>query len=473
MSLYTVPQEYVAAQLRDNQEDTTVGFSFKTPPYKHQKVMFNFSRILDKCAYLADIGVGKTLPAICTSIYRKGKDKVKRVLVITPASVKDNFAAEIRKNCDEDYVVLNGPLLWRKKILNESDKFFVITNYDSLSFLEINIIKKKFDMLIADEISYCKNSRAKRSKALYKIAQNISYKIILTGSLLTNTPLDCYMPFKILDERIFGTSFWRFKEQYCVFKPKYGAYGKYLEIVDFQNLDELQKNIYRVSIRYRREDCLDLPPKVYEVRNIELPIDIRKRYEQMKKELYLQYQNKEINAQNCLVKILKLAQITSGFISDDLGNVIPFEENPKLEELKDLLGEIDEKVIIWTRFRYSFEKILGILKDKAVGLCGDTKVEKRQELIDKFQTDDRCRYFIGMVSLGYGFNLTAGKVSIFYENDFSYQNRIQAEGRNYRAGQESKVIYIDMVCKDTIDEYVKKALERKENLAKMVMEILK
>lgn len=448
--------------IKENKKEKVYGFTLDSP-----------SGWYITTDWIITHNTGKSLPAIYFAVNKYLTGKVKRVLVITPASVKETFAEEIKKHTSLSYEILSGDLKQRKLQLKNTTTFFVIVNYDILSKMQKELKASQSGMCILDEVSYCKSFRSKRSRAVYNITKDIPYKIGLTGTLLANRVPDIFSPFRIVEPSIFGYSFWNFKLEYCVMKEIFMGHRSFMKIIDFKNLEDLHKKIFSISILKKKEFCLNLPPKIYEVRKIEMPLSLKKIYNEMKKKLYLEFENGEVTAVNALVKVMKLSQITSGFVFDDVGKVIELDKNPKLNELMSFLDEVDEKTIIWCRFKYSLRKIYQKLKDRAVLFSGDTKEKDKMKMINTFNNDPKTQFFIGSISLGIGINLPVATLAIFHESTFNLGERIQSEGRCYRQGQiGKKVTFVDLLVKDSIDEVIYKTLQEKEDLSKKVLEYL-
>jgi SNF2 family DNA or RNA helicase len=238
----------------------------------------------------------------------------------------------------------------------------------------------------------------------------------------------------------------------------------------FKNLHELEEKIKHFSYRKRKEECLDLPPKVYQKRYIELSKEQRQYYNQLKEYSRAILEDDMVSYNNKLTEIIKLQQICNGFMKTDSGEIIKLKD-PKLQELFHILDEHDGKVIIWSSFVYNIEQIEKELQktygqESVVTIYGSVSVEKRKNNVKAFQTNSKVKYFVGNPTTGgYGLNLTKATLVIYYNNSFNLEVRMQSEDRAYRHGQTKEVTVLDLIAKDTIDEFVVENLKGKAKLS--------
>lgn len=461
--------------------------------YTHQKDMLRYSLSHPHCCYLADVGTGKTRPSIATFYLRKEKgtgltrfDKrterdIEKCLVVCPSNIIENWTREIDKmELGLTFSMIVGPKKKRLAALDVEADFYIV-NYDYLSRITAELIGMGFDMVIVDEITYVKHHGTNRSRALRLITKDIPYRIGLTGSPITNSPMDAFAEFWVIHDRLFGTNFWQFRNRY--FQNKGYYYPDWQPRKD--QMDELADKIGDYSIRVKKEDCLDLPPVVFETREIEMPAKMKQDYREMKEQLVLEIGEEGVvaTAKVVLTKIIRLAQITSGFIVDEEKVLHELDYNPKLAELIQMLeGELMvdriagkptcKKVIIFARFIHTIENLEAeLINYNPSTLYGATS--NKQGAIDKFQDDPTCRILITQLATAFGYNATAADTMIYFEHDFSVEHRIQSLGRNNRIGQTAdKLTVIDLVVKDSIDGYTLASLEAKEDIANYIYNIL-
>ncbi len=447
------------------------GYVPKRKLYDHQPTSISYHRQHVRCGDLSDMGVGKTAVAIITldQLFREGH--IDSALIVCPLSLVGVWEEEFEKFSNLNVVALSGTGKQRiDKIVNGLGKRYIfITNYEFVRNYERVFARIPFGAMVCDESSKIKNPQAKVSKAICKVANGIKYRMILTGVLTPNHPLEAFSQYRFLDPSIFG-------ESWHQFRYRYACYGGYMnkEVTGYQNLDEFKRKLFSIGIRFRKDECLTLPEKIYTKRLISMNGSNRKVYDEMADEMIAEIAEQKIPAQNVLVKISKLQQITSGFITDKEGRIIDLKDNPKLASLGEFFDEIapEEKVVIFFRFLHSIEMVKQLTEKrgwKASVLKGSVKSDERKGLIASFQNDSGVKLFLAQIKTGgIGLTLTASRLCVFYENPYSYGDRIQGADRLHRIGQKHKVTYIDLVVKNSIDERILKILQAKKNLVSFI-----
>ena len=331
-------------------------------------------------------------------------------------------------------------------------------------------------MMAVDESTSIKTPTAKRTKSILSIGKLANYRRILTGSPVTKSPLDLYTQCAFLNEHLLGfTSYYTFRNRYATMLDRNFG-GRRVQIVGgYKRLDELSKILKAFSDRVLKENCLDLPEKVYVERQVELTDEQSKAYSTMKSAALASIKGKMATAPHILTQMMRLHQITCGHLKSDDGTITEIKNN-RLEELLDVLDEIEGKAIIWANYIYDIEHIVSVIKKKhgensVVQYYGAVSSDKRQEAIQKFQdTNSAARFFVGNPQTGgYGITLTAANTVIYYSNGYDLEKRLQSEDRAHRIGQKKSVTYVDLVTPKTVDEKIKKALRKKINIATEIM----
>jgi SNF2 family DNA or RNA helicase len=478
-------------------------FDFKTEPYAHQREVFHLARDRDNFAFLMGMGTGKTKVTIDNAAWLWAQGEIAALVVIAPNGVHRNWILrEVPAHMPEwtDY----RPAIWASTLKAAERKAldWLWKEGRGLRVISMNIeafgqgmkgkaakylaqILNTFPTMIAiDESSKIKTPGVKRTKTLITLGKRAAYRRILTGTPITNGPLDAYAQFAFLDRGILGfDNFYSFKHHYAEWvrkrgmhvDPRTGQRKEYEELVTYRNLDELVSNIQAHSFRITKDQCLDLPEKVFERRPVDLTAEQKKLYNDIRKRALYDLGKGEITVQNVLTKLLRLQQVLGGFIPADEGmpaQPIP-GANPRIESL---LGAIEEsagdgKIIIWARFRAELEAITARLKKdfgpkSVVAYHGGVDKHDREIAIDRFQNDSACQFFVGQQhSGGYGLTLTAATTVIYYSNDFSLEARLQSEDRAHRIGQKHNVTYIDIEAEGTVDTKIINALRSKKNIA--------
>ncbi|MDD5354945.1 MAG: DEAD/DEAH box helicase [Candidatus Omnitrophica bacterium] len=461
--------EVPAVDINDNIE-----YKFKTVPYEHQRRGFSYFNTLDYGLVAWEMGTGKTKLAIDVFSDRIIRKKCRKVLVVAPNSILSNWYNEIKLHCpfNTEPVIVRGGRQHKIKLL-AGQQAWTIINYDSVGTLETEVMQAGFDGIIADESHRIKNPQARRSKALHRIGVSVKYRLAMTGTPITQNPTDIFSQYKFINPAIYGPIFTSFKAKYLLM----GGYGSY-QVIGTKNLPDLNNKMYSCAMRVMKQDCLDLPDKVYEVRQVQMTAEQAQVYKQLCDYLIAEFRDTVITAPMIITKLLRLQQITGGYVSPavDSTDIKFFKDNPKIAELLDIIEDIeqDKKIIIWARFLPEILQIREAL-DKAghkyVVITGEVKEQTRQALIDDFNNNPGTRIFVGQgQTAGIGINLTAASYAVFYSNSYSYADRCQCEDRCHRVGSEvhKKITYIDL-CAGGIDEVILRVLKKKGDLASEVM----
>ena len=326
-----------------------------------------------------------------------------------------------------------------------------------------------------DESTTIKNPSAKRTKSIIDLSEMAKYRRIMTGSPVTKNPLDLYSQCKFLSPWLLDfTSYYAFRNRYAQMKTIH-VQGRSIQVVDkFQNLGELSNQLKGFSYRVLKEDCLDLPEKIYIKRQIKLSSEQLKLYDQMKKEALAILNGKRVTTVNALTQLMRLHQITCGHFTADDGTIQRIPNN-RISELMDTLEEIEGKAIIWAHYQHDVQSIYKKIEKRfgpgsVVHYYGGTTQEERDKALKNFKEKPDCRFFVGTPATGgYGITLTVANTVIYYSNGYDLEKRMQSEDRAHRIGQKKSVTYIDMIAEETVDTKIVKSLRKKINIASQVM----
>ena len=476
-----------------------MNYKFKTKPYEHQLTALKNSWNKETFAYFMEMGTGKTKVLIDNLAMLYDKGKIDGALIIAPKGViKTWYEQELPTHLPDHIKSKN--VLWQANITKTQqekldslfetnhDLHILIMNVESLSTDKGVKFASKFlnshkVLMAIDESTTIKNQTAKRTKNIINLGKFAKYRRIMTGSPITKNPLDLFSQCEFLDPWLLNfDSFYAFRNRYAKMKTMY-LHGRSIQIVDaFQNLSELSDKVKGFSYRVLKEDCLDLPPKNFIKRHVDLTPDQKKIYEQMKKEAMAILNGKVTTTMTVLTQLMRLHQITCGHFTADDGSVQEVKSN-RIKELMSVLSEIEGKAIIWANYQNDIQKIINTIETKkdedknliygprsVVDYYGLTPQEDRQDNIRKFQNDPKCRFLIGTPQTGgYGITLTQANTVIYYSNGYDLEKRLQSEDRAHRIGQKKTVTYIDLIAEDTVDEKIVKALRDKINIASEVM----
>jgi len=330
-------------------------------------------------------------------------------------------------------------------------------------------------LMAIDESTTIKNPEAKRTKNIVSLGRYAVCKRILTGSPVTKSPLDLYKQCEFLDPWLLDhSSYYSFRTRYAIMKTANFGGRSVQIVVGYRNLGELSDKLKPFSYRVLKDDCLDLPKKTFMKRVVQLTSEQLKVYSQMKKEALAILNGKMLTTANALTQLMRLQQITCGHFKSDDGTTQELKSN-RIEELINVLNEIVRKDVIWAHWQSDVRQIIKAIseefgQDSFVDYYGLTPQDERQQNIKRFQEDDKCKFFIGTPQTGgYGITLTAASNMVYYSNGYDLEKRQQSEARIDRIGQTKPMTYIDIICEDTVDERIVKALRKKVNIASQVM----
>ena len=469
-----------------------MNYKFKTKPYAHQLDALEASWDKENFAYFMEMGTGKSKVLLDNAAILYDKGHINGLLLIAPKGVYKNwYDSEIPTHLPDH--IEKKVVLWKTSdksrkqmsLLNTlfetgTDLHILIMNVESFSKGAGLQFAQKFlschkAMIAIDESTTIKTPTSNRTKSILKLRQDAKYRRILTGSPVTKSPLDLFSQCLFLDPWLLNhQSYYTFKARYAVTK-KIEVQGRRIEIVvGYRNLPELSEKIKPFSKRILKEDCLDLPAKSFIKHTVELTKEQNKVYEQMKKEAIAFLDGKMQSTATVMTQLMRLHQITCGHFTADDGTIKDLPCS-RLTELMNILENVEGKTIIWSHYTHDVKRIIEKIKEvygdeSVVDYFGETDQENRSKNIKKFQTDDKCRFFVGTTHTGgYGITLTAGSTMIYFSNGYDLEKRQQSEARIDRIGQTKKMTYIDIMAQDTIDEHIVKALRNKVNIANTIM----
>ena len=466
-------------------------YKFKTKPYAHQMTALEKSWNKETYAYFMEMGTGKTKVLIDNLAMLYDKGKVNGALIIAPKGVVGTwYTNELPTHLPNH--IENVTVLWQANITKKQqdtlDTLFqegeglhiLIMNVEAFSTTKGVEFAEKFlschnTLMAIDESTTIKTPAAKRTKNIVKLAEKTKYRRIMTGSPVTKNPLDLFSQCEFLSPWLLDfTSYYSFRNRYAQMKTLH-MHGRQIQIVNgFKNLGELSDKLKDFSYRVLKEDCLDLPDKIFIKRQITLSKEQRKLYDQMKKEALAILNGKQSTTVNTLTQLMRLHQITCGHFTDDNGQTQAIENN-RIKELLSVVEDMDGKAIIWAHYQYDIKNIIAEVEKvygpgSVVDYYGLTPKDKRQDNIKKFQDDPKCRFFVGTPATGgYGITLTAANTVIYYSNGYDLEKRLQSEDRAHRIGQKKPVTYVDINAEDTVDEKIVKALRSKIDIASQVL----
>jgi SNF2 family DNA or RNA helicase len=470
-----------------------MNYKFKTKPYAHQLTALEKSWDKTEYGYFMEMGTGKSKVLVDNMAMLYDKGRINGAVIVAPKGVYRNWYSQEIPNHLPSHIQPKM-VLWTALTSKKKDKEYQLlfeTGHD-LHILIINVealsTKKGLDfaakfmrchktMLAIDESTTIKNPSAKRTKSILALGKEATYRRILTGSPVTKSPLDLYTQCGFLNSYLLGyDSFYAFRNRYAnMIDRNFG--GRRVQLIgSYKRLDELADKLKAFSYRVLKDDCLDLPDKVYIRREVDLTDEQSKAYSTMKSAALASLKGKMATAPHVLTQMMRLHQITCGHLKND-DNTITEIKNNRLKELVNLLDEVEGKVIIWANYVYDIENIVKTIQkefgdDSIVQYYGAIPAEQRQKNIEKFQDPDSpVRFFVGNPQTGgYGITLTCANTVVYYSNGYDLEKRLQSEDRAHRIGQSKSVTYVDFIAPKTVDEKIVKALRKKMNIANEIMD---
>lgn len=457
----------------------------KVKPYFHQQMAFDFAcnkfGITAPCiassgvALLMEMGCGKSLTAIgiAGALYQFGR--IKRAIVVCPLSIVGVWQQEFSRFADFPYelTILKGSSAKKKEMLSvipDTGFQVVVVNYESAWRIQDALEEFGAELIIADEGHKIKEARTAQAKCLHYLGDRAKYKLLLTGTLITNHELDAFSQYRYLNRKVFGDSFYRFRNTYFDMV----GYGNHIPRFRSYMQDDFLQKMHSIAFRVTKDECLDLPEIIEEVREIDLEPKALKMYREIEKESYTELQDSEVSAVNVLTKLLRLSQLTGGHLTDDDGdcNAVSTAKLSALEDIIDSTIAENKKLVIMARFVPEMNDIQEMLEKKGIGYATVRGgVKDRAEEIRRFQEDSDCMVFIGQIAAaGLGITLTAASTMVFYSMDYSMSNFEQAKARIHRVSQKNDCHYIYLIAKGTVDRKVLTSLRNKVDLARLLVD---
>lgn len=459
-------------------------YRYKLKPFQHQLRATSYLLQRPKFALFMEMGTGKTKATIDAFENRFENGEVRELLVICPSSVVSVWPKELRKHARHDWAVaeLLGPREKRKSFLDPAWPVKVI-NYEGLRVLELELgayYQGKWDhlMIVADESSRLKSHSAKQTMAACRLGKHAGYKVILTGTPVTQNLMDLWGQFNFLDPGLLGGG------SFFAFRHKYGIMGGFnnKQVVGFRNTAALKARVDAASFTVFKQDCLDLPPKSYVTIPLAMGPQQGRVYKEMAKEMVARLGEggdlRECSVDIILTKLLRLREITSGFLRMDDRSLVQLTDSPKLGALEDMIQSVcqaeQRKLAVQVNFKPEVELIQQLAKRMGVDFItinGDVAVSERGAIIQRFHEDPECRLAILVQqTAGLGIDLTCCHTVVRFSHSWSLADTLQFEDRFHRTGQHHPVTYYDFVCEKSIDNTIFKMLKKKSKLADLILD---
>ena len=425
------------------------------PPLPHQKEAIE--KLVGSKRYILadDMGLGKTTSTIIAAL----ETGVKKILIICPASLKINWQREIENYTDRSTFIAEG-----KKFSTEHD--FVIVNYvilknfhdkDPRNREDSELIKGNFDLVILDEAHMVSNAQAQRTKIINNFVKDIKRVWLLTGTPMTSRPMNYYNLLHIIESPV-AQNWKAYAIRYCQGYQFNAGGRKVWNVTGASNLEELRERTSGQILRRLKEEVLDLPDKI--ISPVYLRI-VSQEYKNLMGEYREWYKNNSEESSSLTVQFSKLMQVRKLIANEKVSQTIEFAEN---------IIDQGKKVIIFTNFTDTLQSIYQHFGKSAVYLDGSCSNSVRQQAVDRFQTDDKIKVFVGnLKAAGVGLTLTAAEVVIMNDLSFVPAEHSQAEDRAYRFGQKSNVLVYYPIFENTIEKTIYDVLNKKKRIISTVL----
>ena len=495
-TVFSVEARQVAIETVERSRSATLAqfpqtYAFKTQPRQYQLSALSSAWGKSTFAFYMDMGTGKTKTALDLFSAYYIDAKVDRLLVVTKFSTRRNWEREvgIHMPVEADVCILDTgkPKAFNEWNVSAGAFKILIVGTESLAAGSAMQFASKFVAvstrvgMIVDEAHMIKNHSAVRSKNCVKLGNSAAYKVIMTGTPVANGPMDVFMQFEFLDPNIIGIGdFYSFRNRYAIM----GGFEQ-RQVVGYQNLSELIELISPFVYQVRKSEVLsELPPKVYETREISMTDEQKRLYRELAKKNKAVTGDRGIMVKTVLERMLRLQEVTGGVITyernPDLFNREKFEhcriagKNPKVEEVLTIAEENPVSTIIWCRFLEEITMVAAALRDKygadsVVEIHGGVGEADRDHNVHGLFQSGKARFLVGNAATGgVGLNMTQAELVIYFSNSFSFTDREQSEDRAHRIGQTRSVTYIDLIAEGTVDVAVVQALREKKDVSEFV-----
>ncbi len=470
--------------------------NFRVKPYAHQYDTWDKTKVYKYWAYLFDMGTGKSKLTLDVAAYMYDRGWVNALMIFANKGSYTNWLDEHIPEHMPDHINYEIAIWKAKARVKEIEtikqlflsqkltlKIFIM-NIEGLSYprsanFALKFVQNHRTLSIIDESTTIKNPKANRTKIAWKIGNFSVARRILTGSCIDNRPLDSWAQFQFLSNGALGhTSYFSFRAQYAILeKMKTKQRPRGIDIVvGYKNLDRMRNALTQYGTIVKSEDCLDLPPKIYEKFYVDLTKEQEKHYLDLKRRAITEIEGGVVSVKLALTKILRLQQLICGYLKDDDGFIHTVPHN-RLDALDAVLDETNGKAIIWVANNTrAIDEVYDHLiktykKEEVLKYYGNTSQVDRDFAKRAFKrgSNSIARYFVGNpVVGGYGLNLTGVNTVIYYLNSFDNEVRQQSEKRAHRIGQTKTVTYVDLIARKTVDVKIIRVLLDKKNIANMI-----
>jgi SNF2 family DNA or RNA helicase len=487
-----------AAGIRSTDPRFPTWYPFKTQPRQKQREALDKIFGLEAVALFMDMRTGKTKVVIDLASALRMQAMTDRVLIVCPLSIRKNWVRELSDHApfpvDVHLLDTSKPKKYDQWMAAPHDFKWLIVGVESLAagsaikFCERFLMSSIKPMMAVDESSKIKTHNATRSQNVVSLGRMAKYRVAMTGTPIANGPIDLFMQFEFLDPDIIGLGdFYSFRNQYAVMGGFEDKNGRPTQIIGYQNLEELMEVIEPFIFQVRKHEVFpDAPSKIYIRREVQMNPAQKELYRQMKKEAKIMTGDKSLIVQNTLEKMLRLQEITSGIITYAIPEnkrekngpkfyreYIP-GNNPKVDELMDVLEEYDGPAIIWCAYVEEIKLVVSAMRakfgdDQVVELHGAISEEDRDINVNvKFQ-GGTSKYLVANAATGsMGLTMSTAEIEVYVSNTFNYIDREQSEERAFGPHKKNGTVVVDILAAGTVDYHIADALEQKKDVSEYV-----
>jgi SNF2 family DNA or RNA helicase len=443
------------------------------PPFAAQREAAAFLSMRSRAFNLSEIGTGKSLAALWAYDYLRSTKQARKALVIAPLSILERtWADEIFNHFPHlNYQVLHGSRDRRLKLLNLPADVYII-NHDGVEIVSDALAKRPdIDLIIIDEVSQvARNANTDRWRALNTVINKQHPRAAwgMTGTPTPNAPTDAWAQCRLLVPTTVPPYFGRFKEQVM------RQVNTFLW-VPRDNATEVVREAMQPAIRFSRDECVDLPPCLFETRHIELTPEQAKAYKEMLNTMRAEVDAGEVLAVNEAVKMSKLVQIACGSVRDVNGEDVLIPSQNRINELKNIIAESAGKVIVFVPFVSSVRLVAEALEKYTTVeyIYGGVSKHERDRILGAFQKSDTPRVLVAQpVTLSHGLTLTAANTIVWFAPTTSNDTFQQANGRITRSPQKNNQFIIQLEG-TPVERRIYDRLQNKQRMQGLLLEEVK
>jgi SNF2 family DNA or RNA helicase len=449
------------------------------PLWKHQQAAISYVQPLAGGGLFLEMGCGKTRCALeLLEIWQ-----IKKALIVCPKAVVDVWPDQAEEYFPGGWSVhpINGKTPSRKMeqirealgFARAGEKVMIVINYESAWREPVGkaLQTAGIQCIVLDEMHRIKSPGGKASRFFSQIGKTTRRRLGLTGTPLPHSPLDAYAQYRFLDPKIFGYSFVGFRSRYAIMRPIGNTNAQTVQ--SFVNLDELHDRMYSIAYRVQSADVLELPETMDIIRRFDLSPQARRIYDDLEQDLMAEIGDGEIiSTPNILTKLLRLQQLTGGWVPVDESDRVLQVDTGKPELLADILEDIsaDEPIVVFCRFRKEIESVRQICENMKIPVAEISGAAKE---LKAFQSGAARLVVCQITSGGLGIDLTRSRYCFYYSTGYSLGDVMQSRARTHRPGQTRPVTYFHLLARDTIDEDIYKGLQQKGDLVTMVLDTMR